>query len=159
MGAQQFYTPAVDGLKQSWDCEGLTWCNFPWSRETSPLWAEKACVEGDRFRNRHIAHAADYLGPKPSKTELVLLAPARPDTAWFRRIWESADAIYFWRGRMTFHHPDSGLPCMHFNKKTKRWEKQPVTVPVMLAYWGCYQQRFLNIFMQQGGVSAQPTPF
>ncbi len=156
MEAEQFYTPLVNGLQQSWDCGGLTWCNFPWSRETSPLWAEKACAEGDRFRALH--RGRDHY-VEPSKTELVLLAPARPDTAWFRRIWNSADAIYFWKGRMTFLHPDSGLPCMNFNKKKKRWEKQPVPVPVMLAYWGGYQQRFTDIFMQQGGVIAHPTPF
>ena len=157
MGAEQFYTPAVNGLKQSWDCGGLTWCNFPWSRTDSPQWVEKACSEGDRFRNRHPAHAADYLGPELSKTQLVLLSPARPDTAWFRRLWNSADVVYFWKGRMTFHNPDSGLPCMHFNKKSGRWEKQPVPVPVMLAYWGGWQQKFVDVFQQQGGVFAYPS--
>lgn len=139
MQAQQFYTPETDGLVQSWECGGLVWCNHPWSRKESPVWVDKAVEEGQKMQ----AHGSG---------ELILLGPSRPDTAWFRRIWGSANAIYFWRGRMTFHNPVSGLPCMAFNKKSKRWEEQPCPVPVQLSYWGRRPDKFVATFSQQGGV-------
>lgn len=170
MGAEQFYTPLVDGLKQSWDCGGLTWCNFPWSRTDSPKWVAKACDEGDKIRES-VDACAECGEPSEKHTmnregiwcekgdvyrwdrrELILLGPARPDTAWFRRLWGSANAIYLWKGRMTFINPDSGLPCMQFNKKSKKWDKQPVPVPLQLSYWGPRTHLFLDIFMTQGGV-------
>lgn len=175
MRAEQIYTPEIDGLQQSWDCGGLSWCNFPWSRTDSPKWVAKACDEGDKIRERGMCstckkhygtHAhTDYAGGqyigecdngegvfRLRQSELVLLGPARPDTSWFRRLWGSANAIYLWKGRMTFINPDSGLPCMSFNKKTKRWEKQPVPVPLQLSYWGPRTQLFIDTFKQQGGV-------
>lgn len=142
MGAEQFYTPETNGLAQSWRCGGLVWCNHPWSRVDSPKWVEKA-----------VAEAAQMQGHE----ELILLGPSRPDTAWFRKIWGSADAIYFWKGRMTFYNPVSGLPCMAFNKRTKRWEEQPVMVPVQLSYWGYRPAWFRAKFSEQGGVSADLT--
>ena len=60
---------------------------------------------------------------------------------------------------MTFRHPDSGLPCMRFSVKNQRWEKQPVPVPVLLAYWGPRPAFFVRTFMKQGGVFVLPTPF
>jgi hypothetical protein len=153
MGAQQIYTPETDGLKQSWICGGLAWANFPWSRTDSPKWVEKACAEGDRLVNRkRIATSVDNPLPNYGDSEIILLGPSRSDTLWFRRLWHSANAMYLWRGRMTFINPDSGLPCMGFNKKTKKWEKQPVPVPLQLSYWGPRTQLFIDVFSQQGGV-------
>ena len=179
MGAQQIYTPETDGLQQSWLCGGLAWANFPWSRTDSPKWVAKACEEGDKIRelsavygdnppclncghnlredHTHIFHGEavceDGKGVyTPNNSEIILLGPARPDTSWFRRLWGSANAMYFYKGRMTFINPDSGLPCMAFSKKTKRWEKQPVPVPLQLSYWGPRTQLFIDVFSQQGGV-------
>lgn len=187
MEAEQIYTPETDGLQQSWDCGGLAWANFPWSRTDSPKWVAKACDEGDKINaNSLCVHCGDpaeghvqllkglnmcktkggqaRFGAIPEYTaqgcvdsELVLLGPARPDTAWFRRLWGSANAMYLWKGRMTFINPDSGLPCMSFNKKSKKWEKQPVPVPLQLSYWGPRTQLFIDTFMQQGGVHYKNT--
>lgn len=186
MGAEQIYTPEVDGLQQSWDCGGLAWCNFPWSRTDTPKWVTKACEEGDKINaNSFCVHCGDpaeghvqllkglnmcktkgsqaLFGAIPAYTpqgrpdsELVLLGPARPDTAWFRRLWGSANVIYFYKGRMTFINPDSGLPCLSYSKKSKRWEKQPVPVPLLLAYWGNQDAKFVEAFAPQGGVFAYP---
>lgn len=171
MGAQQIYTPETDGLKQTWICGGLAWANFPWSRTDSPKWVEKACIEGDKINemgmcatcgehySRHestgalIGRCASGAGVfRLCQSEIILLGPSRSDTSWFRRLWGSANAMYFWKGRMTFINPDSGLPCMAYSKKTKRWEKQPVPVPLQLSYWGPRTQLFIDVFSQQGGV-------
>jgi len=184
MGAEQFYTSSVNGLEQSWQCGGLVWCNHPWSRKDSPLWVNKAVCEGELVHKR--AHEGGialclrcgkdldvhvFLGDgyyvcrdldgcfELGSTEIVLLGPSRPDTAWFRNIWGSADVIYFWKGRMTFWDPRTGMPHMAWNKKTKRWENQPVPVPVQLSYWGHRPHTFVDVFMQQGGAFAYPTPF
>lgn len=152
MRAQQIYTPETDGLKQTWICGGLAWANFPWSRTDSPKWVKKACEEGDRLVNRkRIATSADNPLPNYGDSEIILLGPSRSDTSWFRRLWHSANAMYMWKGRMTFINPDSGLPCMAYSKKTKRWEKQPVPVPLQLSYWGPRTQLFIDVFSQQGG--------
>jgi phage N-6-adenine-methyltransferase len=144
MQAEQFYTPETDGLIQSWECGGLVWCNHPWSRNDSPKWVNRAVEQGNLMQ----AHDSG---------ELVLLGPSRPDTAWFRNIWGSANVIYFWKGRVTFHHPVSGLPCMGWDKKNKKWTVQPCPVPVQLSYWGARPQKFVETFSKQGGVFADLT--
>lgn len=55
------------------------------------------------------------------------------------------------------NNPVNGLPCMNFNKKSKRWEEQPCPVPVQLSYWGPRHDEFIAVFSQQGGVSADLT--
>jgi hypothetical protein len=139
MGAEQFYTVDTDAFVQSWECGGLVWCNFEWSRETSGKWVLRACEQGTLLRENNTG-------------ELVLLGPARPDTEWFRNLWWSADALYFWKGRMTFYDPYTGQPMLFYSKKTKKWASAPVPVPVLLAYWGRRPDVFLSVFRQQGGV-------
>ena len=139
MGAEQFYTTATDGLKQSWECGGLVWCNFPWSRQTSPKWIDRACKQGELLRRNNTG-------------ELVELGPNRGDTGWFRQLWFSADALYFWKGRMNFIDPDTMQPMRVKNKKTGKMEESPVAVPLQLAYWGPRVERFLEVFEQQGGI-------
>lgn len=144
MEAKQFYTPRVNGLVQSWlpNCGGITWCNHPWSRIDTPLWINRAVEEGNRLHRE---------GWKDN--ELVLLGPSRPDTRWYRALWSSADAIYFWQGRMTFIDPDTGMPAVD-----KHGKPSPVPVPVQLSYWGHRPQHFIDVFMQQGGCYAIPPP-
>lgn len=147
MGAEQFYTLETDGFKQSWECgtssesnqPGLVWCNFEWSRETSEDWIDRACDQGPKMRDNGTG-------------ELVLLGPARPDTVWFRKLWASADALYFWKGRMTFYDPNTGAPVLFYSKKTKKWASAPVPVPTQLAYWGSRPAEFMRVFAQQGGI-------
>jgi hypothetical protein len=136
----------VDGLAQSWlpNEGGISWSNHPWSREETPLWVAKACAEGSRLHRE---------GHKDN--EIVLLGPARPDTDWFRKLWGGADVMYFWKGRITFIDPDTGKPAVD-----KKGNASPVPVPVQLSYWGTRPQRFIDVFMQQGGCyHAAEAPF
>ena len=67
-----------DGLLLPWDAPW--WCN-PTFGQMLPAWAERAaCVEARG----------------------LLLTPARVDTRWWGRIYETADCIGFWKGRMKF---------------------------------------------------------
>ena len=78
-----FYTPEVDGLAQSWDRGGAVFCNPPYGREIGK-WVKKAFDEAR--------------GGFP----IVLLIPARTDTAYFHDyIYDKAD-IRFLRGRIDF---------------------------------------------------------
>jgi phage N-6-adenine-methyltransferase len=138
MGAEQFYTKRVSGLVQSWECGGLVWCNWPWSRTDSPIWVDRIVDQGSRIRQNNTG-------------ELVTLGPCKTDTAWFRTLLAAADAIYFWKGRMCFIDPDTMQPILAWNKKLKKWEVTPVMVPLQLAYFGRRVERFIEVFEQQGG--------
>ena len=82
--AARFYdgTAATgDGLMMPWDSPW--WCNSPFGRELK-AWAERAAT---------------------AKAPGLMLAPARVDTQWWARIYQTADLIGFWRGRMRFLMP------------------------------------------------------
>jgi len=146
LNADQFYTPRVNGLAQSWLPlgGGLSYCNHPWSRQDTPAWVARACDEGERLHREG-----------RSSNELVVLGPARPDTAWFRKLWLSADVVYFWKGRITFIDPDTGKPAVD-----KKGNSSPVPVPVHVSYWGVRPQTFIDVFTQQGGCyHAAEAPF
>lgn len=72
------YTPAENGLLQSWKGEKV-WCNPPYS-EILP-WVLKAARE---------------------QALTAMLLPATPDTRWFAEIWRSAFEIWFVKGRLQF---------------------------------------------------------
>lgn len=78
-----FYTPEDDGLTQPW--RGTVWCNPPYGREIGK-WVEKA--------GEAAANGAD----------VVMLLPARTDTAWFHRfIYNKPNVeIRFIKGRLKF---------------------------------------------------------
>lgn len=134
MQAEQFYTKRTNGLVQPWACGGLSWCNFPWSRTESPVWIDRACDQGNKG------------------AEVLLLGPSRTDTGWFRQLWDMADAVCFWAGRITFLDPGTMEPMRHYNKKTKKWEISPCPVPTMFAYWGPDVQLFAEVFEAHGPV-------
>ena len=78
-----YYTPETNGLAQSWDKGGAVFCNPPYGREIGK-WVKKAFDEAR--------------GGFP----IVLLIPARTDTAYFHDyIYGKAD-IRFLRGRIHF---------------------------------------------------------
>ena len=81
VGAEQWYTPAEDGLVQPW--EGPTFCNPPYGKAREP-WVERC-----------IAHAA-------TGAAVVLLIPAATDTRIFQRALDTATAVVFVRGRLKF---------------------------------------------------------
>ena len=81
--ALAYYTPATDGLSQSWtDSNGIVYVNPPYGRAL-PLWLDKCWHEAD------------------AGAEVLALVPARTDTTW----WQSnvlGASICFWRGRLRF---------------------------------------------------------
>ncbi len=130
----QFFGPGhIDGLAEpwaDWACAGksralhwvrgaeggrIVYVNPPYGRAL-PRWVEKCAREG------HI-----------NGCEIVLLIPARTDTrAWQTHVrW--ADAVCFWRGRMTF----VGAPA-------------PAPFPSALVYWGARAERFAEVFAPHG---------
>ena len=69
-----------NGLSQKWT--GRVWCNPPYGRETFK-WLNKLAKHGDG----------------------IALIFARTETKGFHsEIWNKADAIFFFRGRLRFYH-------------------------------------------------------
>lgn len=115
VGAESIFTIDDDGLAATWEFGGLVFVNPPYSQ--AKLWAAKIAEEA-------IA------------CEIVSLVAARPDTAWFRELcWDSADAVCFWRGRITF----VGAP-------------NPAPFPSCLTYHGPRVRRFERAFADAGKV-------
>ena len=80
---QMYYTPESDGLSQSWDCGGAVFCNPPYGREIGK-WVKKAYEESRRGYT------------------IVMLIPARTDTAYFHDYIYGKAEIRFVRGRLHF---------------------------------------------------------
>ena len=79
-----YFTPETDGLSQSWDRGGAVFCNPPYGREISK-WVKKAYTETAR-----------------TKKPIVMLLPARTDTAYFHDYIYNKAEIRFIRGRLKF---------------------------------------------------------
>lgn len=79
---KRFFTVEDDGLSQKW--EGVVWCNPPYGREI-PKWVRKGYNEAQR-----------------PGTVVVMLLPARTDTAWFHDYCRKGD-VTFLRGRLKFN--------------------------------------------------------
>lgn len=79
----KYYTKDDDGLTKEWGGERV-FCNPPYGKELSQ-WVKKASEE---------AHKLD--------TVVVMLLPARTDTAWFHDYIMGKTAIQFLRGRLRF---------------------------------------------------------
>jgi len=80
--AKKHYTIEDDGLSQHW--EGRVWCNPPYGPEAS-RWLEKLSIHGDG----------------------IALVFARTETSMFYdHVWSRADALFFLKGRIRFHHVD-----------------------------------------------------
>lgn len=72
----------IDWISASADGFGVCWVNWPYSRSTQ--WAFKCAIEAQRG------------------VSIIALTAARPDTKWWRAMWNASDAVGFWRGRITF---------------------------------------------------------
>lgn len=84
---ERFFTPTDDALKQSWQVRGTVFCNPPYGRDLGK-WIRKAFEESR------------------SGQRIVLLIPARTDTAYFHDyIYQKAE-IRFIRGRLKFTDED-----------------------------------------------------
>jgi len=80
--AKKHYTIEDDGLSKEW--HGRVWCNPPYGRETFE-WLEKLADHGNG----------------------IALIFARTETKGFHReIWEKADSVFFFAGRLRFHNVD-----------------------------------------------------
>lgn len=80
--AGKHYTIEDDGIKQDW--EGRVWCNPPYGKETF-MWMNRMAVHGNG----------------------IALIFARTETIGFHeQIWNKADAIFFFKGRLAFHYVD-----------------------------------------------------
>ena len=107
-----------DGLARSWEDHGTVYVNPPYGREIWG-WIKKCFNEWVRG----------------NVEQVIALVPARVDTRWFAECWETARAICFWRGRLTF----LGAPA-------------PAPFPSALVYWGANQDRFREVFGPRGHV-------
>ena len=88
----KYYTIEDDGLRQDWQGETVFY-NPPYGREIS-RWVKKCCEEAE----------------KPNTT-VVMLIPARTDTAWFHDyIYHKAKEIRFVRGRLKFGNSTNSAP-------------------------------------------------
>lgn len=83
--AKNHYTAEDDGLSRPW--VGRVWLNPPYGR-TIGIWLERLARHGDG----------------------IALVAARTDAKWFHSlVWESADGILFFKGRLKFHKGDGQL--------------------------------------------------
>lgn len=85
---KNFYTPEMDGLKQTWT--GVCWLNPPYGKTISQ-WIAKA-----------------YESSREGAT-IVCLIPARTDTRYWHDYCVKGE-IYFIRGRLKFGNADSCAP-------------------------------------------------
>ena len=84
-----FYTPEMDGLSQPW--YGNCWCNPPYGRQVC----------------RWVAKAAQSAAEGAT---VVMLLPARTDTAWFHDYIYGRAEVRFVRGRLKFGGSANSAP-------------------------------------------------
>ena len=82
----RYFTPEQDGLSQEW--RGVCWCNPPYGRQIGK-WVKKASEE---------------------RCPVVMLLPARTDTAWFHDYIYGKAEVRFVRGRLKFGDSKNGAP-------------------------------------------------
>lgn len=124
VGAKMAYCgPDIDkdGLVESWQCGGLVFVNPPYGRKIRK-WVDKCASE------------ADIAYHEKNNTEIILLGPARTDTAFFQKaVCPTADKILLWQGRLTFAGANA-----------------PALFPSFLAYWGHRPDAFMMTFLGKG---------
>ena len=87
---QRYYTKEDDGLIQNWEGASV-FCNPPYGREIG-AWVKKAYDEAQKPR-----------------TKVVMLIPARTDTAWFHDYCVKGK-VEFLRGRLKFGGSKNSAP-------------------------------------------------
>lgn len=131
--------PTFDGLKVSWRGHGLVYENPPYDEIAK--WLLKG---NSQFSKTRVGVMHD---------QLVVLIPARTDTKWFHEmVLGHADAICLWKGRITFHDPETGEPLKTYSKKDKTWKVTPAPFPSMLLYFGARPKRFEEVFSPHGWI-------
>lgn len=122
--------PEHDGLIASWGGHGLVFVNPPYGRDLD-AWCEKAGWEGAVARLSR-------------RDEVLLLVTSRTDTARFHEVLANADALCFWRGRISFLRPDGSTGA-------------GAAFPSLVAYWGRRKYRFAEVFEPCGWVALTRT--
>lgn len=108
---EKYYTPETDGLVQSWNCGGgAVFCNPPYGREIRK-WVRKAYTEAQNGQT------------------IVLLIPARTDTAYFHDYIYGKAEIRFVRGRLTFTDEEGN------SQKDKNGRAMPAPFPSMIVIY------------------------
>lgn len=78
--ASRHFTKLDNGLSKPWD--GRVWCNPPYAAQTGS-WLRRCAQHGDA----------------------IALIFARTETVmFFESVWDHADALFFFKGRLRFHH-------------------------------------------------------
>ncbi len=125
-----------DGLARRWPDVGLVWVNPPF--DDAERWAAKCAAEAE-------------IG-----AEIILLLPARTDTATYQRhILTTCAALCMWRGRMKFGA--GRAPQMQgslFGGEAAPLSAGENTAPfaTILSYWGTRPRRFARAFETAGHV-------
>lgn len=102
--------------------EGLVFVNPPYGRQVKK-WMEKCVHEAKQG------------------CEIISLVAARVDTKWFQEnIFDTADAVCFWKGRIKFVDLHTGE------------QGDPAFFPSAIAYWGPNVAKFQQVFSEQGKV-------
>ena len=89
---KKFFSPEVDGLKQSWGGYTSVWCNPPYGKEM-PKWIEKA-----------------HRTWKEHGNTIVMLIPARTDTKAFHEFIYHQAELRFVKGRLKFNDGKNPAP-------------------------------------------------
>lgn len=126
VGARRFFTSSDNGLAQLWEESAL---KTPYDAPNGEI----AYVNPPYGRG--IIEWVEVCARSRCGMPSVLLVPARPDTAWWFRALETASAVCFWRGRLTF----KGAPA-------------PAPFPSALFYFGPRKFRFADVFQDHGHV-------
>lgn len=134
--ARASYTVEDNGLIKPWF--GRVWGNFPYSQ---PLLR--------RFLARMVAHGRG--------TAFIF---ARTETDhFFRYVWDEATAVFWLRGRETFHRPDGSIP-RKINRKTGLPGNQPSNcgAPSVLVAYGRDDAEILSLCELDGRFDAMRLP-
>lgn len=121
------WTIADDGLSRPWETSEpseIVYVNPPYSEIDA--WTDYAIAQHEANRRRPI----------------VLLVPARPDTAWWARL-ETAASVCYWRGRLRFVTSPDG-------ERLTRGTSAPF--PSALCYLGPAHRRFARLARKHGRV-------
>ena len=78
--AKEHYTILYNGISKNWS--GRVWCNHPYGKEAGQ-WLLKC---------------ADH------KNAVALIFARTETKAFFKGVWEKADAVFFIKGRLKFYH-------------------------------------------------------
>jgi phage N-6-adenine-methyltransferase len=122
VGAAVEWTEADDGLSRDWTGYGLVYCNPPYGRDIG-RWLVRC-------------HAVTRCGG--ILDDCIALVPARTDTVWWHSWVATADAICYWRGRVTF----LGAAA-------------PAPFPSAVVYWGGIPYWFASAFADAGRIEVR----